>query len=143
MNSSSLLTLTQRNFCQARSNQPAPYGPRAQALLALDQGCTQQQAAEKSGLSLGQVRYCLRRFRAVSLDIFGTEKTKPIAPPQDERKNKETDKKKNKSDKKVKKLKIIKSKNEKTEKKIDKKKPKTSNKKDKKGGKKKGKKKKK
>ena len=70
MATTSLLTAQQRKTCQTQSNQPTPNGPRAKALLALDKGSTQQQAADESGLSIGQVRYCLRRFRTVALDLF-------------------------------------------------------------------------
>ena len=54
MATASLLTAQQRKLCQTQSNQPAPNGPRAKALLALDEGNTQQQAAETSELSLGR-----------------------------------------------------------------------------------------
>lgn len=75
MASTSLLSAQQRKACQSQSNQPAPNGPRAKALLALDKGSTQQQAADESGLSPGQVRYCLRRFRSVALALFDTPTT--------------------------------------------------------------------
>ncbi len=75
MASTSLLTPQQRKACQTQSNQPAPNGLRAKALLALDKGSTQLQAADESGLSLGQVRYCLRRFRSVGLALFDTPTT--------------------------------------------------------------------
>ena len=99
MSQPSLLSSTQRTFCQTRADQPAPNGPRARALLALDQGNTQQQAAEQSGLSLGQVRYCLRRFRTVALEMFDTESNAPTpASPSDSKaeKGKKSDKKDNK-----------------------------------------------
>ncbi|WP_414433358.1 helix-turn-helix domain-containing protein [Alcanivorax sp. IL1] len=102
MSQSSLLTSAQRTFCQARSDQPAPNGPRAKALLALDQGNTQQQAAEQSGLSLGQVRYCLRRFRTVSLEIFDTDSPAPTSSAQADNKTQKADKEKRKAAKKSK-----------------------------------------
>ncbi|MGJ3256127.1 MAG: helix-turn-helix domain-containing protein [Alcanivorax sp.] len=136
MSQSSLLTSAQRTFCQARSDQPAPNGPRAKALLALDQGNTQQQAAEQSGLSLGQVRYCLRRFRTVSLEIFDTDSPASTSTAQGDSKTQKVDKEKKKSGKKAKALKPVNAKNEKAEKKADKKNTKTSSKKTKKGDKK-------
>ena len=48
----------------------APDNQRAMALLALQQGNTQEQAAEKAGLSAGQVKYWAAKFRKQRLDIF-------------------------------------------------------------------------
>ena len=143
MATASLLTAQQRKLCQTQSNQPAPNGPRAKALLALDEGNTQQQAAEASGLSLGQVRYCLRRFRSVGLALFDTPTTtgnkpavKTVAPSPEEKTEHKPDKgsKKSKDTKsgkkgkgKGKKLKPIKPKADKGDKK-DKKKDKKSDK---------------
>jgi hypothetical protein len=67
---SSLLTPEERDACQLASSGEAPYSQRANALLALDQGATQAQAAENAGLTLGQVRYWLGRFREDRLAIF-------------------------------------------------------------------------
>lgn len=53
--------------------QDSPFGQRAQALLAIDQGVTQPAAAQLSGLTLGQVRYWLEKFRKDRLSIFPTE----------------------------------------------------------------------
>ena len=136
MSQSSLLTSAQRTSCQARSEQPAPNGPRAKALLALDQGNTQQQAAEQSGLSLGQVRYCLRRFRTVALDIFDTDSPASTFAPKGDSKTKKIDKEKKKTGKKTKALKPVKAKSEKSEKKADKKSTKGTSKKGKKSDKK-------
>jgi len=146
----SLLTAQQRKICQTQSNQPAPNGPRAKALLALDMGSTQQQAADESGLSIGQVRYCLRRFHAVALDLFNPatpSASKPAAKTVTSAKDgagkpaKNTKKSKNeKSSNKGKALKPVKPKSEKGDKK-SKKKNKKSDKKDKKESGKKGKKK--
>lgn len=47
---------------------------RATALLAIHSGETQAIAAEASGLSLGQVRYILRRFRELRLSAFSSTK---------------------------------------------------------------------
>ena len=152
MATTSLLTAQQRKTCQTQSNQPAPNGPRAKALLALDKGSTQQQAADESGLSIGQVRYCLRRFRTVALQLFDPvtpSASKPVAktvtPGKDDAADskpaKDTSKpKKDKGSKKGKALKPVKPKSEKDDKK-SKKKNKKSDKKDKKASGKKGKKK--
>ena len=156
MATTSLLTAQQRKTCQTQSNQPAPNGPRAKALLALDKGSTQQQAADESGLSIGQVRYCLRRFRTVALQLFDPatpSASKPVAktvtPGKDDaadsKPTKDTSKpKKDKGSKKDKgkgkALKPVKPKSEKDDKK-SKKKNKKSDKKDKKASGEKGKKK--
>ena len=48
----------------------APWSQRAQALLALDEGATQAQAGNQAGLTQGQVRYWLGRYREDGLSIF-------------------------------------------------------------------------
>lgn len=57
-------------ICKQLASTPAPNGPRAQALLLLAAGHSQQQASEKTGLSPGQVRYALRRWRAMGPSMF-------------------------------------------------------------------------
>ena len=46
------------------------HGQRAIALLAIDDGATQAQAAQQSGLTPGQVKYWLGKFRQVRMQIF-------------------------------------------------------------------------
>jgi Mg-chelatase subunit ChlI len=46
------------------------HGQRALALLAIDEGATQEQAAQQAGLTAGQVKYWLGKFRRVRMDIF-------------------------------------------------------------------------
>jgi hypothetical protein len=46
------------------------HGQRALALLAIDEGATQEQAAQRSGLTAGQVKYWLGKFRQVRMAIF-------------------------------------------------------------------------
>lgn len=46
------------------------HGQRAIALLAIDQGATQAEAAQQAGLTRGQVKYWLEKFRQVRLQIF-------------------------------------------------------------------------
>jgi hypothetical protein len=45
-------------------------GQRALALLAIDEGATQKEAGMRSGLTPGQVKYWLGRFRQLRLQIF-------------------------------------------------------------------------
>ena len=46
------------------------HGQRALALLAIDEGATQEQAGQRAGLTTGQVKYWLGKFRRVRMDIF-------------------------------------------------------------------------
>ena len=46
------------------------HGQRALALLAVDEGATQAQAAQQAGLTPGQVKYWLSKFREIRLAIF-------------------------------------------------------------------------
>jgi outer membrane biosynthesis protein TonB len=46
------------------------HGQRALALLAIDEGATQAQAAQRAGLTSGQVKYWLGKFRQIRLAIF-------------------------------------------------------------------------
>lgn len=46
------------------------HGQRALALLAIDEGATQEQAGQQAGLTTGQVTYWLGKFRRVRMDIF-------------------------------------------------------------------------
>lgn len=46
------------------------HGQRAIALLAVDEGVTQKEAGARSGLTPGQVKYWLGRFRQLRLEIF-------------------------------------------------------------------------
>lgn len=68
------LTPSQRTVCQqvATNNEP-PHSQRAEALLVLDNGATYAQAAEQTGLSMGQLKYCVTAFRRKQLDIFPPE----------------------------------------------------------------------
>ena len=128
-----LLTDAQKEVCLELRKKSSKNSPRAAALLALDQGATQSQAAEKSGLSLGQVRYCVRRFRSVGMAMF--ELSKPsgdsgngsvsdvvIVPEKNNKKDKKGKKKKskNKSENDKKEIKKPKKKNKKKDKKIKK-----------------------
>jgi transposase-like protein len=70
-----LLTPTEREALKMISAGSAPHSQRAAALLAIDGGATQQQAAEQTGLTRGQVKYWLSKFRQVRLDIFPQPET--------------------------------------------------------------------
>lgn len=124
-----LLTDAQKDICLELQKKSSKDSPRAAALLALNQGATQSQAAEKSGLSLGQVRYCVRRFRSVGMAMFELSK-----PDGDSGNGSVSDvvivpEKNNKKDKKDKKGKKKKSKNKSENDKKEIKKPKQKNKK--------------
>jgi len=49
------------------------HGQRAIALLAVDQGATRAEAAQQAGLTPGQVKYWLGKFRQVRMQIFPEE----------------------------------------------------------------------
>ena len=60
----------ERAVCGRVAAREAPWSQRAQALVALDEGATQVGAADRAGLTHGQVRYWLGRFRQDGLSIF-------------------------------------------------------------------------
>lgn len=68
-----LLTPQERIVCEQISSEAAPDGQRAAALIALDEGATQAQASEQSGLTRDQVKYWLSKFRSQRLGIFPEE----------------------------------------------------------------------
>ena len=65
-----LLTLQERAICEQIAGREGPHSQRALALLALDEGITQAQAGERAGLSRGQVKYWVAKFRKQRLSIF-------------------------------------------------------------------------
>ena len=74
-----LLTPEERAVCERISQaDDAPYNYRAQTLLALDEGMSQAQAGERSGLTRGQVKYALSRFRQHKLGIFPEHLQAPV-----------------------------------------------------------------
>jgi hypothetical protein len=92
-----LLSAEERAICEQISKaNDLPYNYRAQALLALDEGLSQAQAGERSGLTRGQVKYAVSQFRKNKLGIFpeplqtpagGTPaepKPQPVIPPEPE-----------------------------------------------------------
>ena len=59
------------------------HGKRAIALLAIDDGATQSEAAQQSGLTPGQVKYWLGKFRQVRMQIFPAEVLRTEQPGQE------------------------------------------------------------
>lgn len=72
------LTRTEVTFCKKLIEEDSLNGQRAKALLAIHQGETQGKAVELSGLSLGQVRYIVGRFRLHRIQALQVE---PQIPP--------------------------------------------------------------
>jgi len=67
----SLMTPDERTVCkQIAAAGESPHNLRAQALLILDTGVSQAEAAAQSGLTPNQVKYWLGRFRNNRLTIF-------------------------------------------------------------------------
>lgn len=79
---------------QKLSENDSADSPRASALLAIHQGSTHTVAAEKSGLTLPQLRYWLGRFRSRGLACFSSLKSVKKIKPEKDKKSKKTDKKK-------------------------------------------------
>jgi hypothetical protein len=67
---SNLLTPQEQALCKQIAAHEAPHSQRAMALLALNERSTQAQAAEQAGLSIGQVKYWITKFRKQRLGIF-------------------------------------------------------------------------
>ena len=65
-----LLSPQEFTICQQISSHKSPHSQRAVALLALNNKLTQFQAAEKAGLSVGQVKYWVGKYRKQRLSIF-------------------------------------------------------------------------
>ena len=65
-----LLTSKEQKICERIAAGEAPHNQRALVLLSLNDQSTQVVAAQKSGLSLGQVKYWIAKFRKGRLGIF-------------------------------------------------------------------------
>ena len=65
-----LLTSTEREALILISAGKDLHSQRASALLAIDSGATQEQAGQQAGLTKGQVKYWLGKFRQVRMEIF-------------------------------------------------------------------------
>ena len=86
------------------------HSQRAQAILLVDSGATHREAAAQTGLTLGQVRYVLKRFRILGLSVFPplpqeklVDEQKKSESKKDKKLKKEKDKKKKKKANKAKK----------------------------------------
>ena len=67
----SFLSQKDRSTCVAlAATDSSLNGKRAAALLLLDQGGTQSEAAQEIGLTKDQVRYLTRRFKEVGMALF-------------------------------------------------------------------------
>jgi hypothetical protein len=67
-----LLTTEERAILETLAKGTDLEAQRARALLALDAGQTQTIVAEQTGMTLGQVRYSVQKFRAQKLGAFST-----------------------------------------------------------------------
>lgn len=66
-----LLSDTERAECKrVAQTESGLHSRRARALLMIGDGATHREAGTKAGLSMGQVRYALNRFRKLGLAIF-------------------------------------------------------------------------
>ena len=69
-----LLTSQEKAICEQVSiSKQQPHDKRAHALLAINAGLTQVNAGKQAGLTAGQVRYWLQRFRLLRCGIFPAE----------------------------------------------------------------------
>jgi hypothetical protein len=79
-----LLTAEERTACIQLAEEEGADGQRAKALLAIDDGITHLEAAEQAGLTEGQVRYFLGKFRKERLAAFDSyaaaAETTPLEP---------------------------------------------------------------
>jgi len=67
---SKLLSPEAQAACERIAAGESLWSQRAQALLAVDEGATQAEAGQRAGLTQGQVRYWLGKFRRDQLSIF-------------------------------------------------------------------------
>ena len=69
----SWMSTEEATVCIKIASGEPPYSQRAQALLALNTGASQAEAAAQSSLTENQVRYWLSRFRSRRLAVFPEE----------------------------------------------------------------------
>ncbi len=110
-----LLSPEERAVCEQLAAGEAPWSQRVQALLAVDKGATQAEAGQRAGLTVGQVKYWLGKFRTGRTAIFPEALLEGLPDPAvsaelsvdpgDIQKAKEKPKQKSKKDKKSKKAK--------------------------------------
>lgn len=106
MTTSSLLKPREVTACQKLAASDLPDSQRAAALLAIHQGATQAVAAQSAGLSIGQVKYIVSRYRRLGMQALKLEAAQSSAVTSSAKKAKQKDKKgkdkkkaKNKKDK--------------------------------------------
>ena len=82
-----LLTSEEQAVLSKVATKEPPHSQRAQALLAMNEGATQAEAGTQAGLTIGQVRYWLTKFRAKRTAIFPDElliQEQQLVQPEDE-----------------------------------------------------------
>jgi hypothetical protein len=72
-NENRLLSSEERAILSQIPTKEAPHSWRAQVILAIDDGATQAEAGRQAGLTKGQVRYWLGKFRKDRTSIFPEE----------------------------------------------------------------------
>jgi len=75
-----LLISDEFEICQRIAARDDLHGQRALALLALDEGVTQPEASQRTGLSVGQIKYGVSRFRRERLRMFPQSALEADAP---------------------------------------------------------------
>ena len=91
--SGKLFTPDERAICEKLADFTGELiNKRAAILLLLDDGKTQSQACDESGMSLGQLRYALTLFRKEGVSMFPQEEVAPA--PEKKKKKKEIKEKK-------------------------------------------------
>jgi len=133
-----LLTPAQVTKCKNIAASESEFSSRAAALITVHGGSSQAEAATQSGLTIGQVRYWIAKFRRLAMGAFPAPATTSVVQAEmakkPEKKNKKAkskvkDKKKDKANKKKSKNKEDKkTKSDKKDKKKDKAKKKTKKK---------------
>lgn len=68
-----LLSSEERSVLRQMANKEPPHSQRAEMLLAIDEGATQAEAGSLAGLTKGQVRYWLTKFRKIGMSAFPEE----------------------------------------------------------------------
>jgi hypothetical protein len=68
-----LLSSEESDILSQIASMEPPHSGRAQAFLAIDGGATQAEAGHQAGLTKGQVRYWLGKFRRDRMSIFPEE----------------------------------------------------------------------
>lgn len=69
-----LLSIADKEICtQLKNLDSSDASQRAAALLFINDGATQTEAAEKSGLTIGQIRYLVKRFKEKGIEMFPAE----------------------------------------------------------------------